>query len=97
MILRLTFLQAGQLQIMFDEEVPPEAIRSSSLDVALFISTKQKPSIHKEAVAYIKVLNGEAEQTCLYIHSSNKKINIGREKNVQVADGYLQAKSNCFS
>ncbi|HEY2726695.1 MAG TPA: FHA domain-containing protein, partial [Parafilimonas sp.] len=91
-----------QLQIIFDEPLPPEAIQSPDLDVALFISTRQKPSVHKEAVAYIKVLNGEAEQSVYTIYSSNLpggrqgKINIGREKNAQVADGYLRQNQIAF-
>lgn len=84
------------LQIVFDEPVPPEAIQSSDVDMALFISTKQKPAVHKEAVAYIKVLSGEAEQKVYTIHSSNKKINIGREKIVRVADGYLRQNQIAF-
>jgi len=85
------------LHIICDDVIPEEAIRSSSLDVALFVSTKQKPAIHKEAVAYIKVLNGEAEQQVYTLTSkSNKKINIGREKNVQVADGYLRQNQIAF-
>ncbi len=85
-----------QLQILYDENVPPEAIKSIDFDVALFISTRQKPSIHKEAIAYIKVLNGEAEQNVYTVHSSNKKTNIGREKSVQVADGYLRQNQIAF-
>lgn len=85
-----------QLQMIFDEPVPPEAIKSPEMDVALFVSTKQKPSIHKDAVAYIKVLNGEAEQTIYTLQSSNKKINIGREKTVQAADGYLRQNQIAF-
>ena len=85
-----------QLQVMFDETVPPEAINASNLDMALFVATKQKPSIHKEAVAYIKILNGEAEQNVYTIHSSKKKINIGREKQVQVAEGFLRQNQIAF-
>jgi hypothetical protein len=64
--------------------------------VALFISTRQKPAIHKNAVAYIKVLNGEAEQDVYTLHSSGKKINIGRERVVQVAEGYLRQNQIAF-
>ncbi len=85
-----------QLQVMFDETIPPEAISASNLDIALFIATKQNPSIHKEAVAYIRILNGEAEQNVYTIYSSKKKINIGREKEVQVAEGYLRQNQIAF-
>ena len=90
-------LPAGwQMQIICDDIVPPEAIQSSSLDAALFISTKQKPTIRREAIAYLKVLTGEAEQTVYMLKSSGKKINIGREKSVQVADGYLRQNQIAF-
>ena len=85
------------LQIAFEETVPPEAIQSADVDVAIFISTKQKPSIHKEAVAYIKILNGEAEQEIYLIQSSSKKINIGREKNVHISEGYLRQNQIAFT
>lgn len=84
-------------QIVCNAAVPEEATRSSLLDVALFVSTKQKPAIRKEAIAYIKILNGEAEQPVYLLSStSNKKINIGREKTVQVADGYLRQNQIAF-
>ena len=85
------------LHFMFDEDVPEEVIRSMQLQMALFIQTKQKPSVHKEAVAYLKVLGGETEQAVYVLHSSNKKINIGREKNVQAEDGYLRQNQIVFS
>jgi hypothetical protein len=84
------------LQLLLDEEIPPEAKQSNEIDIALFISTKQKPSIHKEATAYIKILNGEAEQQVYTLHSSNKKVNIGREKKVQVSDGYMRQNQIAF-
>jgi len=84
------------LQMTFDEDVPEEAIRSSHLRIALFIQTKQKPSVHKEAVAYMKVLNGETEKAVYELHSGNKKINIGRENNVQAEDGYLRQNQIAF-
>lgn len=84
------------LQILVDEQIPPEAIQSSDVDVALFVSTKQKRAVHKEATAYLKVLNGEAEEAIYTLHSSGKKINIGREKKVQVADGYLRQNQIAF-
>lgn len=90
-------LPAGwQFQIICDDEVPPEAIQSSTLDAALFVSTRQKPAIRRESVAYLKILNGEAEQQVYALQSSNKKINIGREKNVQVSDGYLRQNQVAF-
>jgi hypothetical protein len=84
------------LQVMFDEEAPEEAIQSSKLDVSLFVSTKQKPSVHKEVTAFVKVLNGEAEQSIYTLYSNKKKINIGREKTAQIAEGYLRQNQIAF-
>jgi hypothetical protein len=84
------------LKIAVDEPTPPEAIASPDLDLSLFISTRRKPSIHQEATAYLKILNGEAEQGSYTLHSSMKKINIGREKNVQVAKGFMRVNQVAF-
>jgi hypothetical protein len=78
------------LQILFDETAPPECIKFDKADVALFISTKKKPAIHKEQTAYIKILSGEAEKEMYTVTSSNQKFNIGRESKVRTADGYYR-------
>jgi hypothetical protein len=78
------------LQIFFAEEAPPETVKADKADVALFISTKKKPAIHKEETASIKILIGEAEKEVYTITSSGGKINIGRESKVQTADGYYR-------
>jgi hypothetical protein len=78
------------LQITFVETAPPEAIKAQDVDAALFISTKEKPKIHAAATAYIRVLNGEAEKPVYTITSTTGKINIGRERKVQTADGFYR-------
>ena len=84
------------MEISFPDTPPPEATRASDLDVALFISTRKKPSIHKEATAYLKVLNGEAEQEVYTLTSAGGKINIGREKKAQTADGFYRVNHIAF-
>jgi len=84
------------LQVVFDEDVPEEATRASQFPVALFISTKEKPSVQKTAIAYLTVLNGDTEHAVYKLHSSGKKINIGREKKVQSEDGYLRQNQIVF-
>lgn len=78
------------LQITFVETAPPEAIKAQDVDAALFISTKEKPKIHAGATAYIRVLNGEAEKPVYTITSTTGKINIGRERKVQTAEGFYR-------
>lgn len=84
------------LQISFVETAPPEAIKAQDVDAALLISTKEKPKIHAAATAYIRVLNGEAEKPVYTITSASGKINIGRERKVQTAEGFYRENSIAF-
>jgi hypothetical protein len=78
------------LEIEFTDAAPPEAIKAQNVDAALFISTKKKPKVFQDITAYIRVLNGEAEKDVYIISSTSGKINIGRERRVQTADGFYR-------
>ncbi len=78
------------LEIEFANAAPPEALKAADIDAALFISTKKKPKIFQKASAFIRVLNGEAEKETYTISSLVGKINIGRERKVQTADGFFR-------
>jgi hypothetical protein len=84
------------MEIHFADKAPPEAIKAKDADAALFISTKTKPKVHKDATAYIRVLNGEAEKEVYTITSKRSKINIGRERRVQTADGFMRENQIAF-
>jgi len=62
----------------------------------LFISTEKRRAIHKERSALIKVLEGEAENESYIIHSSTRKINIGRENKVHTPDGFYRENDIAF-
>ncbi|MCW3091228.1 MAG: hypothetical protein JWP81_2297 [Ferruginibacter sp.] len=79
-----------KLEIIFNKEFPPEAIRSKNVDAALLISTLRNPLQHKVQTAFINVLSGEAEKSSYIISSSKGKINIGRGASVQTADGFFR-------
>jgi hypothetical protein len=82
--------ESWTMEINFTDTAPPEAIKATDINAALFISTKKKPTVHKEAVAYLRVLNGEAEKPVYTISSSDGVINIGRERKVQTANGFYR-------
>ncbi len=84
-----------ELQLLFDAP-PPNAVVASNLDAALFISTKKKQPIYKDTMAYLKVLNGEAEKPLYTINSTIGKVNIGREKKVQTSDGFYRENGIAF-
>ena len=84
------------MEIHFADKAPPEAIKAKDADAALFISTKTKPKVHKDAIAYIRVLNGEAEKEVYTITSKRLKINIGRERRVQTEDGFMRENQIAF-
>lgn len=78
------------MEISFDKEAPVEAIRANTVDAALWVSTVRTPLLHREATAYIHVLNGEAEKEKYTLTSSRGKINIGRGASVQTSDGFFR-------
>jgi len=84
------------MQISFVENAPPEAIKAQAVDAALFISTKKKPKIHAATTAYIRVLNGEAEKPVYTVTSATRKVNIGRERKAQTAEGFYRENHIAF-
>ncbi len=78
------------LELIFTDEAPPEAIKASDVDAALFISTKKKPKVFKNTTGLVRVLVGEAEKGVYTITSTSGKVTIGREKKVQTADGFYR-------
>jgi len=87
--------QEWVLEISFTDELPKEATLAPGLCVSLFIQTPKR-SIVRSATAYIKVLNGEAEQEVYTIKSTDGKINIGRENRVQGVDGFFRVNHIAF-
>jgi len=78
-------------EILFTDTVPPGAKKSSELPVALMASSgTRKPAQTHFAKAYLRVLNGEAEQEMYRFDSDTGRINIGREKKVQAGDGFYR-------
>jgi hypothetical protein len=84
-----------EMDISFQDECPPEAIKVETLNAAVFIRTKDH-NIQKSGSAYIRVLNGEAEKQEYKITSADGKINIGREKKAQVEDGFFRVNPIAF-
>lgn len=84
------------VEIEFADEAPAEALKAPDVDAALFISTKKKPKVFHDVAAVIRVLNGEAEKEVYSISSTEGKINIGRERRVQTADGFYRENTIAF-
>ncbi len=85
------------LECTFTDVLPPEAARATDVEAALLIVTRKQPSpLKKTATAYIKVINGEAEQTVYTITSNSGKVNIGREQKVQARDGFYRINQIAF-
>lgn len=87
--------ESWNLEIVFTEELPAEAIQLPELDAALFIQTR-KHNLQKSTMAFVRVLNGEAEQEQYTIHSGSEKITIGREKKVQAEGGFFRINTIAF-
>jgi hypothetical protein len=78
------------LEMVFVDEAPKEAIKATEVSAALFISTRKKPKVFHDATACLRVLHGEAEKESYTITPLNGRINIGRERKVQTADGFYR-------
>lgn len=84
------------MQVSFVNSLPAEATKAPNVDAALVVSTKKKPKIHAASTAYIRVLNGEAEKLVYTITSTSGKINIGRERKAQTAEGFYRENQIAF-
>jgi pSer/pThr/pTyr-binding forkhead associated (FHA) protein len=83
------------MEIIFTETIPPEAVKFVGIDAALFIQTRKRTLI-KSAAATIKVLSGEAEKEVYKITSKTGKVTIGREQKVQTTEGYFRMNTIAF-
>lgn len=84
-------------EIIFSETFPPLAIVLKDLPAALNVSAGKGASrAIQSAKAYIKILNGEAEQHYYSFASEKGRINLGREKTVQAGDGFYRVNNIAF-
>ncbi|HEY0110213.1 MAG TPA: FHA domain-containing protein [Fibrella sp.] len=83
------------METTFADSLPPEAVKSSVLDVALFIRTRAA-SLQARTTGRIRVLSGEAEQQEYTVTSTDGVITIGREKTAQADDGFVRINTIAF-
>lgn len=83
------------LEVLLDTEVPAEATAATNIDAAFFIKTS-KHFIQQTATAYVRVLAGEADQNEYRLTSGTEKVNIGRDKKAQAADGFFRTNHIAF-
>jgi hypothetical protein len=84
------------LETLFVEEIPKEATKAENLKAAIHISTNKQPHLTKATTAFLKVLNGEAEQPVYTLSASTLRVCIGREKRVQTEDGFMRENTIAF-
>jgi pSer/pThr/pTyr-binding forkhead associated (FHA) protein len=92
----ITLSPSFKFEVSFTDQFPPQADLVKDIDAAVFISTKKSGLSNKKNRAFIKVLNGEAENETYLIDSSVGRINIGREARVQAAGNYMRKNSIAF-
>lgn len=83
------------LELDFVEAPPQEAMKIPDLNAALFVQTRKR-SLHKASTAYIRIVFGEAEKERYTIQSTDGRINIGREKQVQTENGFFRTNHIAF-
>ncbi|WP_157627178.1 FHA domain-containing protein [Spirosoma luteum] len=83
------------METTFVDDLPPEALKSPTLDVALFIRTRTA-SVHTLTKGYIRVLSGEAEQETYTLTASDGPVTIGRERKAQGENGFVRINAIAF-
>ncbi len=84
------------LELLFVEAFPPEAVKARDLPVALHVVTRKQPVLTGPVTAYVKVVNGEAEQKGYELAGKPGRICIGREKKVRTPEGFLRENDIAF-
>lgn len=87
--------QNWTIEVSFADSLPQEVIKASGMDLGLFVKTRQN-LIQKDLSAYIRILNGEAENEEYIINSGSEKVSIGRERSVQGSDGFIRVNNIAF-
>jgi hypothetical protein len=82
--------------LLFVEVFPPEAIKSKDLPVALHVSTRKQPILTAATTAYVRVVNGEAEQAVYELTDKSGRTCIGREKKVRTSEGFMRENNIAF-
>lgn len=84
-----------ELEVAFAESLPAQAAPVPQVKAGVWISTvtRSKPAT---AAATIVVLEGEAEQQQYALKSGGERINIGRDKKVQLPGGFFRENDICF-
>jgi len=86
-----------KMDVQFVEEIPGGAIHSIHQPVGLMIKNAVvQVSATVSVTCYLKVLNGQAEERIYQLDAGAKRINIGREKNVQSGDGGFRVNTIAF-
>ena len=91
-------LPAGwKLEVNYVPEIPAGVIISKEAKAGLSIKIASAVTVvETSASGLIRVLNGTAEQEEYMLEPGTKRINIGREKNVQIADGSFRLNAIAF-
>ncbi|MEN0053326.1 MAG: FHA domain-containing protein [Mucilaginibacter sp.] len=76
------------IEVIFGDDLPAEAARIPNTDAAFLMHTRRQVQHNAaSAVAYIRILSGEAEQEEYIIKATDDKINIGRDKKAVTDNG----------
>jgi hypothetical protein len=87
------------LDIVFVNQLPPDAVRAEKTGVALLVHLQKKQAPITQVfskVGSIKILKCEAEKAAYTIKPQDGKVNIGREKKTATADGFVRENHIAF-
>ncbi|SDF39957.1 hypothetical protein SAMN05216464_11761 [Mucilaginibacter pineti] len=85
------------IEVAFTDQLPSDAPRIPELDAAFAMLTRKQVAHNaSSAVAYIRILSGEAEQEEYIIKATDGKMNIGRDKKAVTENGSYRLNKMVF-
>lgn len=87
-----------KLEVLFVTEQPSGAIVGQGIKAGLIFKRILKPAGNNHALykAKVTILKGYAEQQAYILDAGKKRVNIGREKNIQANDGSFRVNTIAF-
>ena len=85
-----------EMEIKFVDELPEGVIKSDETDVALAFSSNKQIKVNTALKAALRVVFGTAEESLYTFTPETARINIGREREAQTADGFFRLNNIAF-
>ncbi|MDB5231515.1 MAG: hypothetical protein JWN76_2320 [Chitinophagaceae bacterium] len=92
----ITLSPKWEMEIKFIDTLPPGATKSDEADAGLIFSSNRQVTVNTAIKAALRVVFGTAEENYYAFTPETNRINIGREREAQTADGFFRLNNIAF-